>query len=274
MMLMQDIITILLSFVAITIATLGYLDNRKNISIVLKKENEKKDIKEALEELKSISDLLKSLPDYICFPDLYYITTDIFRELYENDTLKLTIEFQTLDFLIPDLDKKAHDYYKIELNENTINTQSLRKTVKKLLISYRKSNHNIGGSNLLFITNPKIISNNFVESGEIFDGLVKIEDSIDKLNNLGLFIESFDADIIKTIDHYYEEILTSLADILQKKIYTVEFERNIKPSEIDAKINEIFNVDDISENTKYLSTDVASRIDELRKELTKQILTY
>ena len=41
-MLMQDIITIILSLVAIIIAILGYMDNRKNISIILKKENEKK----------------------------------------------------------------------------------------------------------------------------------------------------------------------------------------------------------------------------------------
>ena len=272
---MQDIIIIILSLIAIIIAILGYMDNRKNIGIILKKENEKKDIKEALEELKLTSDSLKKLPNYIHFAHLDDITSDIFRELYENDTLKLTIEFQTLIFSVADFNKNKLEHYTIEFNENTINTQSLRETMKKLLISYRKSEyHNIGNSTFNFVTNPKIISNDFVELVDIFAGLIKIEDSIDKLNNFEFLIESFDADIIKTIDNYYEEILASLVGILQEKVYTVEFERNIKPSEIDTRINEIFNVDNISENAKYLSTDVASRIDELRKELTKQILTY
>ena len=102
---MQDIIIIILSLVAIIIAILGYMDNRKNISIILKKENEKKDIKEALEELKSTSDSLKKLPNYIHFAHLDFITSDIFRELYENGTLKLTIEFQTLKFSVYDYNK-------------------------------------------------------------------------------------------------------------------------------------------------------------------------
>jgi len=211
-MIMPDIITILISISAILIAIFGYWDNRKNISIILKKEKERDDIKEALKELKSTSDSLKNLPDYMYFSGLYDLTNDIFRELYENDTLKLTIEFQTLQFFIPDSDTLSK-YNTIEYNENTINTLSLRKLMKKLLIQYRKNEYNIGNPSLNFVTNLNIISNGFVELEEFFGGLIEIEDCLDKLNNFELLIESFDADIIKTISKYYEEILVSFASV-------------------------------------------------------------
>ncbi len=79
--------------------------------------------------------------------------------------------------------------------------------------------------------------------------------------------------ILKVIKETYEEILELLADGLQKKVYTLEFNRNMKPSEIENKMNEVLNYNQIYEKAEYLSVEIASRIDELRKELTKQALT-
>ena len=89
-------IPIFFSFIAIIISILGYLVNRKNINIVMRKEHEREDIKNAIKELKSTSDLLKKLPDYIQFVNLYFVISDISREIYEKDNLKFKIEFSNL----------------------------------------------------------------------------------------------------------------------------------------------------------------------------------
>lgn len=272
---MVDIITISISLLAITIAILGYLDNRKNINIVLKKENERRDIKDALKELTVISDLLKELPNNIYFAYLNFLSSDILREVYENDMLELTIEFQNLEFTIPEYDKGKHKYSIIKYTGNSIDTQSLRKTIQKILFEQNKSkNKYVGGLTLNFITQPDMTSTNFVDLIDILDEFVRIEDSIGRLNKFDFIIENFDSGLLKNIEISYEDMLSSLVKVLKSKPHTIDLHRDIKPSEIEHEINELFNLNKILERSKYLSTEVTSKIDTLRKDLAKQILAY
>lgn len=265
-------IPIFIGCIAIIISILGYFDNRKNINIVLKRENERKEIKNALKELKSTSDLLKKLPSQLNF-NYYFFLYDISNEVYEKDKLKLTIEFQKLHFSTYKIDKKDNSLKSTDIifTPETINATKLRESIKEQSLIFNNNSYS-GGGFLEFNAYPNIIENLSFDLGDIFSALSAIEENINKLNSFEYLIESFDPKILKNIDESYGQIITFLADILQKKVYTLEFDRNVKPSQIEDKMNEIFNYNKIFEETKYLSTEIAARVDELRTELTKQSL--
>lgn len=265
-------IPIFISCIAIIISILGYFDNRKNINIVLKRENERKEIKNALKELKSTSDLLKKLPSQLNF-NHYFILNNISNEVYEKDKLKLTIEFQKLHFSTYKIDKKDNTLKSTDIiyTPETINATKLRESIKEQSLIFNNSSYS-GGGFLEFNAYPNIIENLFFDLGDIFSALSAIEENINKLNSFKYLIESFDPEILKNIDESYGQIITFLADILQNKVYTLEFDRNVKPSQIEDKMNEILNYNKIFEKTKYLSIEIAARVDELRTELTKQSL--
>lgn len=266
-------ITIFISCIAIIISILGYFDNRKNINLVLKRESERKEIKDALKELKSTSDLLKKLPSQLHLNDTHFALANISNEVYEKDKLKLTIEFQYLDIFTFRTEKNGGfvSSATIKYTPETINATKLRESIKELSLTHNKT-HYLGGGSLGFNASPNVIENLSFDMGEIFMALSEIEENINSLRTFQYLIESFDAEILKNIDESYEQIFTFLADILQKKVYTLEFDRNVKPSQIEAKMNDILNYNKIFENTRYLSTEIASRVDGLRKELTKQSL--
>lgn len=263
-------IPIFISCIAIIISILGYFDNRKNINIVLIRENERQEIKDALIELKSTSDLLKNFPSQLNFHDTYFALANISNEVYEKDKLKLTIEFQNLDISTYKFDKKDNAVKSItfKYTPETINATKIREAIKN---SYDTTHYKIGAF-LEFNAYPNVIQNLSFDLGDIFHALSAIEENINTLNRFEYLIESFDAEILKNIDESYEQILTFLAEILQKKVYTLEFDRNIKPSQIEDKMNDILNYNKIFEKSRYLSTEIASRVDELRKELIKQSL--
>lgn len=265
-------IPIFFSFIAIIISILGYLVNRKNINIVMRKEHEREDIKNAIKELKSTSDLLKKLPDYIQFVNLYFVISDISREIYEKDNLKFKIEFSNLVASIPEYgkNKQKNEYKRIQYNKNSINVSSLREVMKKLIYSWHKYKH-LGSVYLNFNVEPDVVSDNFIDLTDFLIGLSEMEDNINKLKKFE-FLESLEPEIFKTITENCDEILNILASILQRKEYIIEFNQNIKPSEIEDKMNDVLNFNRISEKTNYLSTKVVSRVDGLRKELTKQVL--
>lgn len=252
-------ITIFISLIAVIIAILGYLDNRKNIKIVRERENEKNDIRNVLKELKTTSDTLKEFPDYTYFNLLDFIIYDISREVYENETLSLKFEFQ-------DIKTKHHS-----IDVNSITAKTLRSMVKKVDDFY-KTGENFISLDIIFIDDPDVIMNKYFELNNFVDIFIKIEDDISKLKEFEYLIDSFDPEIIKMIEKSYEKILKLLADIYHKKSYTIELNRNMKPSEIEYEIEKMLNYEEIAEQSTYLSTDVASRIDELRRDLSKQIL--
>lgn len=263
-------IPIIFSFIAIIISILGYLINRKNINIVMRKEREREDIKIAIKELKSTSDILKKLPDYIQFENLDFAISDISREIYEKDNIKLEMEFYNLEADIPECSKNKQKYIKVQYNANSINVSSLREVINKSIYSWQKCKH-LGGFYLNFTVEPDVIENKFFGLTDFFTCLGEIEDSTNKLRKFE-FLESFDPEIINNIDATYEEILNILISILQTRKNKIEFNRSIKPSEIEDKMNDVLNLNRILEKTNYLSTEMASRIDGLRKELTKQVL--
>lgn len=267
-------IPIFISCIAIIISILGYFDNRKNINLVLKRESERKEIKDALKELKSTSDLLKNLPSELNLNDTYFALANISNEVYEKDNLKLTIEFQYLNIFTFTTDKKTGNFVEsatIKYTPETINATKLRESIKELSLTHDKT-HYLGGGSLGFNASPNVIQNLSFDMGDIFHALSAIEENINSLRTFEYLIESFDAEILKNIDESYEQIFTYLADILQKKVYTLEFDRNVKPSQIEDKMNDILNYNKIFEKTRYLSTEIASRVDGLRKELTQQSL--
>ena len=94
----DTIVTIAISSVALIIAILGYLDNNKKIKIVLERDKERKDIQNALIELKKISDFFKEFPSYIHLdPMLYEANSEIAKEILERNSLNLMLEFQNLN---------------------------------------------------------------------------------------------------------------------------------------------------------------------------------
>lgn len=263
-------IPIFISFIAIIISILGYSINRKNINIVMRKEREREDIKIAVKKLKSTSDSLKGLPDYVNFANLDFVISDILREIYEKDNLKLKIVFSNLEADVPEYNKNKYKYKKIQYNANSINVSSLREMMKILNYSWNKYKH-LGSFYLNFTVEPDIIQNKFFDLTDFFSGLSEVEHNINQLKKFE-FLESLDSDILKNIDEACDELLNVLVDILQQKEYIIEFDRNVKPSEIESKMNDVLYFNRISEKTDYLSTEVASRVDGLRKELTKQVL--
>ena len=254
-----DYITIPISLIAIVIAILGYLDNRKKIKIVMERENEKNDIRNILKELKKTSDTLKEFPEHIYFGSLDMAISDISREVYENEIRSLKFEFQDIHT------------NKFSIDANSITAESLRSMVKKV-IDIKKKGEYCSHPTIKFIDNPNVV----LDKGFELDGFMaifeKIEDSIIKLNEFEYLISSFDAEILKMIEKPYGKIFRLLASIFHKKIYAIELNRNMKPSEIEDKMEKILNFEEIFEQSIHLSTDVASRIDELRRDLTKQIL--
>ena len=232
----DTIVTIAISSVALIISIYSYLDNRKKTKIVLKREKERKDIQTALIELKKISDAFKEIPTYIHLdPMLYEVNSEIAKEILERNNLNFKIEFQNLN-----------------IDDFTQN----RKFVKKTPV------------NLHFNANPDIIQNHWFELHDLKNGLTCIEKNIDKLIEFEYLIEPFDAEIIKIAENNYEEILELFVKGLKKKVYTFNFNKNIKSSEIENKLDEILNYNQISKKTQYLSSEIFTRIDKLRKELT------
>lgn len=252
-------ISILINLIVVLLLILGYLDNRKNIKLIIKKDQERKDINDALKQLKKTTASLNKLPEHIYFTMLHDAINDISREVYEKDKLNLTIEFQNLDL------KEFN-------NTNLINTKSLRKYVKKFLGNYHNRKF-YSTPSIEFISRPDVISCKSLEFDGFFCGLAIIEENINKLSEIENSISFFADEIIENIEKTYEEILKLFADGLQNKVYNFEFDRNMKTSEIEKKINIVLNYNEIVVKTEYLATDLTSKIDELRRDLVKQFLT-
>jgi len=232
----DTIVTIFISSVAVIIAILGYLDNRKKIKIVLERDKERKDIQTALIELKKISDFFKEFPRHIILePMSYELNSEVAKEILEKNNLNLIIEFQNLN-----------------IDNFTQNREFVKKTPE----------------NLHFNTNPDIVQNNWVELHSLKDCITDMEKNIEKLNEFENLIEPFDAELIKIAKINYEEMLELFANGLKKKVYTFDFNKNMKSSEIKNKLNEILNYNQISKKAQYLSSEISTRIDKLRKELT------
>lgn len=255
-----EIIAIVFSFVALLISLFGYLDNRKKLTIVLEKENERKDIRKALETLKLTSDELKSLPKSVIFGQDFFMFSDILQEVYEKDRLDLIIEYKYLEIY--------HDGRK-KYPIDSINAQLLRQVIKE----FSNQDTVYGSGVLIYSANPNVIQNEFLDLNEFITGLIRIEKNLNKMKEIESIIDPFDGKLIKTIDMTIEEILELFSDALKKKSYHLEFERNMKPTEIQNKIYVITNYTPILTKVQYLSTEVASSVDGIRSKLFELVLT-
>lgn len=250
-------ITLLISFFSLAIAILGHKDNQKQIKILLKRDRERDDTRDVLKELKSTSDMLKELPDYIHIL-LDSIILDIAREVGKKGSLDLIIKFKKFD--------AVGTTYAID----SINTPLLR-TISREYLNCWQNHKQAYGCYLNFKAQPNVISDNWFEIGDFIAGLSQIEDHLEKLDYFEYIIDSFDADILKHMKSTYEEILKLFSDILDQEVYNIKFETT-EPSEIECEINNILRYKQIYDKTYYLSNDIAYKIDTLRKELAKQVL--
>lgn len=255
-------ITILFSSVALLVSIFGYLDQRRKLKIILEKENERKELKKAIKALKTTSDSLKILPEYTNFGYGGLMADDILREVYENEKLDLTIELKNLEvdgkkYLVESVDAK--------LLRHVINEQELVK------VSNRE--YCMVSCTLDYNARPNVIQNEFYELGDFFSGLAYLEKNLNRLKEFEHIIDSFDSEILKNIDTNIQDILELLSDALKKKVYNLEFERTMKPTEIQNKIFIITNYTPILEKAKYLGTNVAARVDGLRSKLFELVLT-
>lgn len=262
---MLDInITLIISFLALIIAIFGYYDNRIKLKILMNKEIKRKDIENTIGELKNTYKSLKNLPEFVHF-GLAYIS-DISQEVYENNNLNLTIEFRKISFpteyyfnLHP-LSKGESRY--IEYDTDSITASKLHNYIKE---------HPINDNTLVslnFISRPITLPENYFHLF-IINGLSNLENNLNNLKDHRNFIESFDAEIFQIIENNYQEILEILADSLHNKVYNLEFDKNMKPSEIEGKIFDIFNYDQILEKVEILSSEVSIRVEKLIKKLTE-----
>lgn len=263
-----ELIGIIFSVIGIIILFLGYLDNRKNIKILLGRENERLNIKNVSELLKEMSELLKGFPDFICFPPLYFICSDICKEVYENGSLNLKIEFQYIVNSRMEEDEIEHEQ---KLDIDFINIKSIGLIVKKFH-NWRTENR-VGSSDLFFQIYPDVVNDYNIGLSDFFFGLSEIEEKLDELKKFEYLISSFDSSVIKTIEKTYQEILELFTDSLQKKVYELELNQNMKPSEIKNEITEILNYNQIYKKVQFMSTKASYSVDELGNELMKQFLT-
>lgn len=259
-------ITILFSLVALLVSIFGYLDHRRKLKIILEKENERKELKKAIEALKTTSNSLKKLPEYTNFGYGSLMADDILREVYENEKLDLTIELKNLEVSGEDCDRKK---YPVE----SINARLLRNAIKESVKDVSNQDYCLMSCNIDYNARPSIIQNEFYDLGDFFSGLAYLEKNLDKLKEFEPIIDSFDSEILKNIDTNIQDILELLSDALKKKVYNLEFERTMKPTEIQNKIFTITNYTLILEKAKYLGTNVAARVDGLRSKLFELVLT-
>ena len=105
----ETIISIIISCVAVAISIFGYINNKKNVDILMASEHKKEIVKEAVEILRNIDNSLKDFPHSLPFPYKDQAVSDIKREVYESDSLKLSINYENL-----------------KLNDNIISTNSTR----------------------------------------------------------------------------------------------------------------------------------------------------
>lgn len=255
-----EIVTILISSIALLISILGYLDNRKKLKIVFEKENERRDIKRAIESLRVVSDELKELPQYIYFGRGGFMFDEILQEVYEKEKLDLVIQYKNLK-----TDRFGGKEYAIE----SINADLLRSLVKE----FSSSVYCAGSCILDYNAYPNVITNEFLELSDFFSGLASIEKNLNKLKEHEDIIDPFDNEIIKIIDNNIQETLEILSDALKIKAYNLKFDRDMKPSDIENKIYEITNYALIRKKVEYLSKDVALKVDGLRSKLFELVLT-
>jgi hypothetical protein len=212
--------------------------------------------------LKITSDELKKLPDDVNFElgigDL--MSSDILKEVYEKEILDLKIEYKNLEAYL-----LSERKYPIE----SINADLLRSIVKQ----FSKQDYCLGSCRLNYSTHPNIIQNDEFDFSDFFRGLARIEKNLNEIKEFEALIDSFDTKILKDIDKNIQDILELLSSALREKVYNLKFDRNMKPSEIEFIIYGITNYAPILEKAKYLSTDVALRVDRVRSRLFELFFT-
>lgn len=261
------IATILISSTALIIAILGYLINRKNLKvneenlkIIMEKQNKKSDIETVLKVLEETSDALKRLPNYMYVDWFDLFLSDVIRVVHDNKQFSLQFEWKNFD-----------NSSKVIDIESINNVDWYRNNVK----NYLDSDHKIKFDSyytLNFVAHPNINSTTWVDLEGMFTGLGKIEICIDKLKRYEGLLHLFGSEL-ELVDKNCGEIFDYLYDALNKRVYKLDFNSDMKTSEIQDSVDALINLNQMREKAEYCSTEVAKRVDDLRKELFMQILT-
>lgn len=261
-----SILTLLLSIFAIIISILGYLDNKKNLKIneqnlglVMEKQKQKVEFEFLLKALKETSDKLKSTPRYIYFAFLDEFILSITRDVYENNKLILSFNFTYLD-------------YKKKIAINTIkNEDDIVQLIKQHSTALKNENI-LYGVTLHFQTNLKTNMSEWFDISDIFCGFSNLEEIIEDLKHFDFLLESFDPGLIDAINQNYHDLRSLFYEGLNATIDNYEFNRDMKPSDIENYIHEALNYKQMLDKAEYMSTDLRKRVDNLKKEIAIHVL--
>ncbi|WMW25776.1 hypothetical protein RE474_03390 [Methanolobus sediminis] len=212
-----------------------------------------------LKALKETSDKLKDLPMYVYIAYLDDFVLSVTRDVYENKKLVLSFEFTILQCK----DKIA------------INTIEIEKDIIKMIKQHSKAWKDekvMFGINLFFQTNQNLNLGEWFDITDLFCGFSHLEEIIEDLRNFDLLLGSFDPDIIYIIAQNNNDLLNLFYEGLNSKINQVEFNSDMKPSEIETYIYDALNYTQMRDKAEYMSTDIRKRVDDLRKEIAVHVL--
>ena len=198
----EPTIPIIISVCALMISILGYADNRKKMDILMRKENKKKVVEEAIEILRNINYTLKDLSHPFNFTNIDQMIVGIIQEVCGKDKIKLSIRYESL-----------------KLNDDVIFTNSLKdpteftNKIRNILFSFsREGKRNryfqyIGSnieSSIDFTTQPNFICIKSLGLGNLFTNLVKLENDLSNLVRVEFLIEPFDPELFQLLNENYE----------------------------------------------------------------------
>jgi hypothetical protein len=268
----ESSLSIIISACALAISILSYANNKKQLDVIMHKENLKEVVQEAIEALRGANNTLKDLSHPFHFTNIDQITTCMAQELHEKDKIRLSIRYESL-----------------KINDNVIFINSLKDSrefaskVRGILFSIWRAEGKIDKflqyrgpsieSSVDFNIQPDVICAKSLDFGDMFTNFIKLENDIINLTRVQFFIEPYDSELFNLLNEDYECILSLLYEAFSKQVHDIELVKNMTPEDIKDALCGTVNHDQITEKTTLMSANLRKRVNELKRELAVQYLT-
>ena len=287
-----SIISIIISMLAFMISFLTYTNNKRELSILLKKERKKRIAHEAVEILILLNITLKDFSNPLIVTNIDLFTEGVIKKLFSKDEIRLSVKYD--EFTINDKvifpnslnDSKEfivkvrgilHSFWREGVNKVESETKGI--TLLSRRIKWKSSNlapYGHRGPNIKasigLITEPSILEINSLIMNEFFFNLARLETRIIDLTRVQYFIEPLDPDFYDRLIENYECILKILYGDFREQ-HNIELNKDMTPKDIKDALYSTINYDQIIERTTFMSLDLRERANTLKKEITVQYLT-
>jgi hypothetical protein len=250
------------SIAALCISLFTYFDNRQRTKIIEKHEHTKEKTKQAREILLETAKHFKQLPEAVNnIAWLDFTVNDILRLVSEQNHINLRITVKYIEIFWEENEKIYH--HEIE------NAYWLRHKLEKPFLKLFEGKTQYYPNPMLILEVDPATSNDSWELGDFLKDIVKIKHYHMKLKEYAQTIESFDNSVLDDITTSYEKIFDAFYEAMKKKSYEFQFGRQTKASEIEKALYDIVGVTSITGQLRYLSKEVAIRLEKLTGELFK-----